>query len=89
MNFKTANLAISSDIAELMEERGVKESDVREILDYAESTGKKLYIEGEEHFLARKRMGKFSGYVEYVLTADGAEILDVYSHMVKFEEDEE
>ncbi len=89
MDFKTANLAISSDIAELMEERGVKESDVREILDYAESTGKKLYIEGEEHFLARKRMGKFSGYVEYVLTADGAEILDVYSHMVKFEEDEE
>lgn len=89
MDFKTANLAISSDIAELMEERGVKESDVREILDYAESTGKKLYIEGEEHFLARKRMGKFSGYVEYVLTSDGAEILDVYSHMVKFEEDEE
>ncbi len=89
MDFKTANLAISGDVAELMEERGVKESDVREILDYAESTGKKLYIEGEEHFLARKRMGKFSGYVEYVLTADGAEILDVYSHMVKFEEDEE
>lgn len=89
MDFKTANLAISGDVAELMEERGVKESDVREILDYAESTGKKLYIEGEEHFLARKRMGKFSGYVEYVLTDDGAEILDVYSHMVKFEEDEE
>ena len=40
MDFKTANLKISDEVAELMEERGVKESDVREILDYAESTGK-------------------------------------------------
>ena len=32
MDFKTANLKISDEVAELMEERGVKESDVREIL---------------------------------------------------------
>ena len=89
MDFKTANLKISDEVAELMEERGAKESDVREILDYAESTGKKLYVEGEEHFLARKRIGKFSGYVEYLLTDDGAELLDVYSHMVRFEDEKE
>ena len=67
MDFKTVALTISDDVAAIMEERGIKEDDVREVLEYAETTGKKLYIEGEEHFLARKRIGNFSAYVEYVM----------------------
>lgn len=82
------NIKISEEIAELMEERGVNEADVREVIEYAESTGKKLYVEGEEHFLARKRMGKFSAYVEYTMGAE-AEVLNVYSHMVTLAEDEQ
>ena len=45
------NIKISAELAELLEERGLKEADVQEVIEYAESTGKKLYIEGEEHFL--------------------------------------
>lgn len=80
------NIKISDAIAELMEERGVKADDVREVIEYAESTGKKLYVEGEDRFLARKRMGSFSAYVEYSLGAE-VEVIDVYSHQVTFQED--
>lgn len=86
MDFKTVEIKISDELAELMEERGVREEDVREVLEYAETNGKKLYIEGEEHFLARKRIGKFSAYVEYIL-GDAVELVNVYSHMVTLAED--
>ena len=88
MDFKTVALTISDDVAAIMEERGIKEDDVREVLEYAETTGKKLYIEGEEHFLARKRIGNFSAYVEYVVKDGAVELVDVYSHMVKLSADE-
>ena len=81
MDFKTAELK--------MEERGVREEDVREVLEYAESTGKKLYVEGENRFLARKRIGSYSAYVEYILGDGSVETTDVYSHMVKLTADAE
>ena len=87
MDFNTVNIAISGDAAARMGERGVKEEDVRELICYAEETGKKLYIEGEQHYLARKRMGKFSAYAEYTVSDGGIELLDVYSHMVTLQED--
>ena len=88
MDYQSVNLIISDEVAANMEERGVREADVREVIEFAETTGKKLYIEGEEHFLARKRIGKFSAYVEYVLQGDSFELIDVYSHMVTFEGEE-
>lgn len=89
MDFKTVTLNISEEAMANMEERGVREEDVREVLEYAESTGKKLYVEGEEHFLARKRMGNFSAYAEYILGEDSVEVLSVYSHMVTMPADAE
>ena len=87
MDYQSVSLVISDEVADNMEERGVREEDVREVIEYAETTGKKLYVEGEEHFLARKRLGNFSAYVEYVLNGDAIELLDVYSHMVTFEDE--
>ena len=88
MDYQSVNLIISDEVAANMEERGVREADVREVIEFAETTGKKLYIEGEEHFLARKRIGKFSAYMEYVPQGDSFELIDVYSHMVTFEGEE-
>lgn len=89
MDFKTVELKMSAEVSANMEERGVREEDVREVLEYAESTGRKLYTEGENRFLARKRIGNYSAYVEYILDGGGVEIMDVYSHMVKLAADAE
>ena len=56
MDFKTVPIKLSDEIKEVMENRGIREEDIREVLEYAETTGKKLYIEGEEHYLAKKRL---------------------------------
>ena len=88
MDAKTVPVKLSDDIKAIMEERGIREEDIREVLDYAETTGKKLYVEGEEHFLARKRIGNFSAYVEYSLNGDSVEVLNVYSHVVMLSEDQ-
>lgn len=88
MDFKAVNITIGDEVAANMEERGVREEDVRETIEYAETTGNKLYIEGEQHFLARKRMGNFSAYVEYEMNGDSVKLVDVYSHMVKLAADQ-
>lgn len=89
MDFKTVEIKKSEEIEGRMEERGIREDDIREVLEYAESSGKKLYVEGEAHFLARKRIGNYSAYVEYLLADGCVEVVDVYSHMVKLAEDAE
>ena len=86
-DFQNVSLIISDEMAELMEERGVREEDVREVLEFAETTGNKLYMEGEEHFLARKRIDNFTAYVEYAVKEDAIELLDVYSHVIVFVND--
>ena len=88
MDYQSVNLVISGEVADNMEERGVREEDVREVIEYAETTGKKLYNEEDDHFLARKRIGKFSAYAEYAIHENSIELFDVYSHMVTFEGEE-
>lgn len=84
MDFKTVPLALSDEIKEIMENRGIREEDIRDVIEYAETTGKKLYIEGEEHFLAKKKMEKFTPNVEYIVKDDGIEIVDLYSYIISF-----
>ncbi len=88
MDFKAAAIKLGDGVAEAMEERGINEDDIRAVLEYAETEGAKLCSEDGERNLARKRMGNFSAYVEYKLDGDGAEILNVYSHVVKLSADE-
>ena len=86
MDYQNISIAVSDEVSALMEERGVREEDIREVVAYAESTGKKLYNE-DGHFLARKRLEKFSAYVEYTIDGDAVNVFDVYSHMVTFEDE--
>ena len=60
MDAKTVPVKISDEIKAVMEDRGIREEDIREVLEYAETTGKKLYVDGEEHFLAKKKIGNFT-----------------------------
>ncbi|MEG1758487.1 MAG: hypothetical protein RR235_08550 [Oscillospiraceae bacterium] len=87
MDFKTVGIKISDELAETMEERGIKEEDIREVLEFAEGEGGKLYIEGENHFLGKKRINNFTANVEYSIVDDGVELINVYSHVVKLAAD--
>ena len=82
MDAKTVPVKLSDDIRAIMEERGIREEDIREVLDYAESTGKKLYVEGEECYLAKKKIGNFTCNVEYAVNGGEVEVLNLYSYVI-------
>jgi len=88
MDIADSALVMNSDIEAVVNERGILKSDIKEVLAYAEN-GEKLYIENENRFLGKKRMGSFTAYVEYVVKDGGYEILNVYSHRVSLTEDAE
>lgn len=82
MDAKTVPIKLSDDVSAVMEDRGIREEDIREVLDYAESTGRKLYVEGEEHYLAAKKIGNFTCNVEYAVIGGEVEILNLYSYVI-------
>lgn len=82
MDAKTVPIKLSDDVSAVMEDRGIREEDIREVLDYAESTGRKLYVEGEEHYLAAKKIGNFTCNVEYAVSGGEVEVLNLYSYVI-------
>lgn len=79
---KTVPVKISDEIKAVMEDRGIREEDIREVLEYAETTGKKLYVDGEEHFLAKKKIGNFTANIEYTVSGGEVEVLNLYSYVI-------
>lgn len=84
MDFKTIPIKLNDEIRKIMDDRGIREEDIREVLEYAETTGRKLYIEGEDHFLAKKRLNNFTPNVEYILSNGEVEIVNLYSYIISF-----
>lgn len=84
MDIKTIPLKLSDEIRTTMEDRGITEEDIRQVLDYAETTGKKLYVDGENRYLAKKRINNFTPNVEYAISENEIEILNLYSYIIKF-----
>ena len=88
MDIADSALIMDSETELKINERGIQKSDIKEVLAYAENH-EKLYIDGENRFLGKKRMENFTAYVEYDKEDDGYKILDVYSHRVSLSEDQE
>jgi len=86
MEVNGMNVKVSEELREMMEERGIKDCDMEEVLQNAEN--ERLYIEGDNRFLAKKRLGNFTVYVEYA-AEDEIQVLNVYGHRVALKEDEE
>jgi hypothetical protein len=87
MDYQTIGIKMNDAVAECMQERGISEDDVRQVLAHAEEEGTKLYIEGENHFLGKKRINNFTVNVEYIVGGDEIELVNAYSHVVKLTAD--
>jgi len=62
---KEINLIKSDHAKDLMSDIKISDSEVKEVIEYAESEGKKLYKKGENRFLGKKKIGERTVYVEY------------------------
>lgn len=85
MTWEEIRIIKSSEVDGLLEKRGIRDDDVRQVIHIGEATGLKLYQ--ADKYLAKKRLGEFTLYVEYRPVADGYEVLTAYSHRVQLKSD--
>lgn len=69
---KSLKIEKSAEITALMDERHITDDDIRNVITYAEDTGRKLYKQDSDHFLSKRRMGQTYFYVEYSPAGESA-----------------
>lgn len=80
------DLIIEDDVREKIQNRGIREGDIIEVLEYARDNLVYLRSSDGKTNLAKKRIGNFTVYVEYS-PDDGNRIIDTYSHRISLNED--
>ncbi len=80
------NFTIDDAARTTMQDRGIREEDIAEVLDYAAESSLYLRAADGKTNLAKKRIGNFTLYVEYS-PDDANRVTDVYSHRISLNED--
>lgn len=79
------NIVLAEDVLAAIEELGVTQEDVREVVEYAESTQKLFDDDGNN--LGKKRLEAVTVYALYRVDCDTATVSRVYKHRVSLAED--
>ncbi len=81
-------VVISESCQLQMQERGIKEEDVKSVIEHAELTKSKMMNE-EGVTIGKKRLGEFTVYVEYMMRDAQFVVSSTYGHRVQLGSDEE
>lgn len=89
MNTDDLKVIISDEILQTMDERGIKENEVKDVISYSLNGDVYLCKSDKVQFLAKKRLSNFTVYVKYAIEDDTYKVVNVYSHRVSLLEDQE
>ena len=89
MNTDDLKVIISGEILQTMDERGIKENEVKDVISYSLNGDVYLCTSDNMQFLAKKRLGNFTAYVVFTVEDDTYKVANVYSHRVSLLEDQE
>ena len=79
-------LQISGQVRELLESRGIRDEDVRKVVENAEEKEEKLYR--EDRYLAKLEVEEATFYVEYSVLGEQIYLVHTaYSHRAKVQEE--
>ena len=78
-----ASLLLEPDVLNFLDERGIREDDIRQVLNFAESNRQFLIHKVTGHYLAHFTPGKVTFWVEYQPQDNGYRIYNAYSHRMK------
>lgn len=78
-----ASLLLEPEVWNLLDKRGVREDDIRQVLNFAKSNRQFLIHEVTGHQLAHFMPAKVTFWVEYLPQDDGYRIYNAYSHRMK------
>ena len=85
--YTSIEVQLSGEVSEVMESRGIHEDEVKIVIHEGETTGKKLYQPENNRYLAKKRLGEATFYVEYSVSGENKYLIHTaYSHMAELEE---
>lgn len=86
-SYDAIKLICSEEVRERMEQRLILLEDVQQVIEHAESTGRKFENPDNGHYLAYSHPVRVTYWVEYQPREDGFEVFNAYSHRMEiFEE---
>ena len=78
-------LEITDEAYQLIVDRHILESDLIQVIQYAEKTGEKLYQEDSDRLLAKLKLNTVYFYAEYSPIEGGYRVHNAYSHRFTLE----
>jgi len=84
-DFSSVKLIFSDDLRDLMDQRGIGETYIRQVVAISESKEEKLVNRQTGRFVAHSRIGRITCWVEYKPEANGYRIFNVYKHRIEIE----
>lgn len=82
-------LSISDELRELLEQRQILDSDIQQVIDFAERSGNRLLNRRTGHFLAHYKPAAVTYWVEYTPREGEFVIHNAYSHRMEISEETE
>jgi len=81
--YENTMLTMTDEVRKRIDDRRILENDVRQVIDQAEETGKRLKNSGNSHFLAYLQSGNVTFWVEYTPGDNGFTIHNAYCHRMR------
>lgn len=82
-SLETIRLRISGELRELLEQRLILDSDIQQVIEFAESSGTKLVNRQTGRFLAHHTPAAVTYWVEYTAAVDEFIVHNAYSHRME------
>jgi glutamate synthase (NADPH/NADH) small chain len=79
-------LRISDELRQTLERRQILDSDIQQVIDFAESSGTKLRSGRTNHFLAHWKPAAVTYWVEYEASEGEFIVFNAYSHRMEITE---
>ena len=83
MPWEEIKLQVGDEVKKRLEERHISEDEIKQVIDFAETKGEKLYQPDANRYLAKNRLGEVTIYVEYSTDENGYIVHTAYSHRSK------
>jgi len=79
-NYEKIVLQIDDTIKKQMEDKGIREEEIKMVIGEAEETGVKLRNAESTHFMAKLKIAEVFYYAEYEVSDEGFKVTDAYNH---------
>ena len=82
--FESIRLTLPDDVQKQVEDRLILVEDMQKVIEHAERTGKRMFNNATQHYLANFKPASVTYWVEYTPQADGSFLVHkAYSHRME------